>query len=183
MGIFTLYISEFCKSAIWWLSEVHYSDARQLLKIPRRDVRRTRVEGANRRRFMICCPRRGCSAPAGKVVIAPSEPSTRPSVSTESNDEGRGPVVMAQSHFPSYEDFFRSATERPLSSLVSSTPACEGVRRLAPKPNRSRLDRNGTIFFSVSNFADRPATCHSRSLMRIEQTLHPLAKPDQQTKP
>ena len=48
------------------LSDVHGSDARQPPKIPRRDVRRTMVERANRRRVMVCSRRRGSGPPLGR---------------------------------------------------------------------------------------------------------------------
>src|SRR4051812_36469782 len=84
MGVFTLYTLDVCKSSISWLSDVHDSDARQLPKIPRRDVPRTRLEQANRRRVMAGSPRRESRPPPGRPAPVPCEPSTRRSITAES---------------------------------------------------------------------------------------------------
>ena len=74
MGIFTIYTSDICKSASWWLSVVHDSDARLLQKdtAPRRPSHQGRTGEPSPVHGLLPTP--GVSAPARKAVMAPSVP-------------------------------------------------------------------------------------------------------------
>jgi hypothetical protein len=108
-------------------SDVHGSDARQPPKIPRRDVRRTVVERANRCRVMVSSRRRG-SGPARKVLTAPSERGMRRSVPTESNDGGR-------------RAFRDRVLHRGREGLRSSEPAAPWGE--SAQPDRGSFGRDG----------------------------------------